>query len=79
MRVLIPDSAQEADRLISAQLEFGIAEVLCDGCCKKILPDSFNNEPCLRQFSTSVSDMRICVQAGLGRQMIAQKGSVDGI
>lgn len=42
------DSAQEADILESAQLEFGIAEELCDGCCKKIHPDSFNNETHLR-------------------------------
>lgn len=42
------DSAQEADRLESAQLEFGIAELLCDGCWNKIHPDGFNNERHLR-------------------------------
>lgn len=51
MCILILGSALEADRLESAQLEFGIAEVLHDGCCKKILPDSFSNEPYLRYFT----------------------------
>jgi len=77
--VLILDSAWEADRLDSAQSEFGLAKVLRDGCCKKIPPDSFNNEPCLRYFRISVSSMQICDKAGLGRQMTAKKGSVDGI
>lgn len=46
-----PRQCMKTDRLEFAQVELDIAEVLHDGYCKNILPDSFNSEPCLSQFS----------------------------
>lgn len=53
---MIPESAQEADKLESAQLEFGIANMLCDEWFKEMHPNTFNNEPCLSCFGVNDSD-----------------------
>lgn len=75
---MIPESAWEADKLQSVQLEFDTAKELCDECFKEILPNTFNNEPCLKYFGVNVSDTWIRGQEVLVRQMMEQKGSVDG-